>query len=163
MKPEKQETARPAVKTIETVLEEFLADQHTRLKAGTLRKYGHIIHLFQSSLNNYAYQYLNKTESKLFDRFYHTKGEEHREFCQIFGPEKIPENVGEFLNYFMVRKVLCGKELKQSAGTVVKKLGRWLQGKGYVGRENGAEIASSGATATHELPATEELLQLLVE
>ena len=33
------------------------------------------------------------------------RGEQHREFCDIFGPEHILENVGEFLNYFMVSKV----------------------------------------------------------
>ena len=40
----------------------------------------------------------------------------------IFGPEKIPGNVAEFLDYFMVRKVMCGKDLMRAAGTVMKKL-----------------------------------------
>jgi hypothetical protein len=159
----KQEPPRPADKTIKVVLEEFLADQGPRLKAGTLRKYEDIIHLFQSSLNHYAYPYLDEKESKLFDRLYQAQGEEHREFCAIFGPDKIPDNVGEFLNYFMVRKVMCGKELKRAAGTVIKRLGRWLQEKGYVGQESGADIAGRGATAARELPATEELLQMFAE
>ena len=97
----------------------------------------------------------------MFDRLYNAQGDEHREFCQIFGPEKIPNNVSEFLNYFMVRKVMCGKELMRAAGTVIKKLGKWLEKKGYVQSESAAEVASRGATAAKELPATEELAWML--
>ena len=99
-------------KTIEAVLDDFLKEQQKRLKSSTMRKYEDVIDLFQSSLDGYAYQGLDKQEGALFDRFYNAKGDEHREFCQLFGPEKIPDNVSEFLNYFMIRKVMCGKELK---------------------------------------------------
>lgn len=148
-------------KTIEAVLDEFLKEQQKRLKSSTMRKYEDVIELFKSSLDGYAYQVLDKQEAALFDRLYNAKGDEHREFCQLFGPEKIPGNVSEFLNYFMIRKVMCGKELKQAAGTVIKKLGKWLQEKGYVGPEIAAEVVSCGATAAKELPATEELAWML--
>ena len=154
-------TTKMAEKTIEVVLGEFLEEQRKRLKPSTMRKYENIIKLFQSCLNNYAYQSLDKQEEALFDRFYNAQGDEHREFCQIFGPEKIPGNVGEFLDYFMVRKVMCGKELMQAAGTVIKKLGKWLKEKGYVQSESAAEVVSRGATAAKELPATEELAWML--
>lgn len=150
-----------AEKTIEAVLGEFLEEQRKRLKPSTMRKYEDIVSLFQSCLNNYAYQGLDKQEGALFDRLYNAKGEEHREFCQIFGPEKIAGNVGEFLDYFMVRKVMCGKELMRAAGTVIKKLGKWLEQKGYVESENAVEVVSRGATAAKELPATEELAWML--
>ena len=44
------------------------------------------------------------------------------------------ETIGysEFLGYFMPRKVLCGKETIRAAGTVTKKLAKWLSEKGYV-------------------------------
>lgn len=77
-------------------------------------------------MNGYAYQYLDKGEAALFDNLYDAEGEAHREFCQIFGPEKIPQNVGEFLGYFMPRKVMCSKELLKAAGTVMKKPGKWV-------------------------------------
>lgn len=154
---------QPAEKTIEAVLDEFLEEQQKRLKPSTMRKYEDIIDLFQSCLDNYAYQGLNKQEDGLFDRLYNAEGDEHREFCQVFGPEKIPGSVGEFLNYFMIRKVMCGKELKQAAGTVIKKLGKWLQEKGYVSRDGAAEVVSCGATAAKELPATEELAWMLAD
>lgn len=36
-----------------------------------------------------------------------------------------------FLHYFMPRKVLCGQETMDAAGTVTRKLGKWLVQKGY--------------------------------
>jgi hypothetical protein len=150
-----------AEKTIEAVLAEFLEEQRNRLKTPTMRKYEDIISLFQSCLNNYAYQGLDKQENELFDRLYNAQGDEHREFCQIFGPEKIPGNVGEFLGYFMVRKVMCGKEMMRMAGTVIKKLGKWLEEKDYVKSESAVDVVSRGAVAAKELPATEELAQML--
>jgi hypothetical protein len=152
---------QPAEKTIEAVLDEFLEEQRKRLKPSTLRKYEDIIDLFESCLDGYGHQYLDKQEDALFDRLYNAEGDEHREFCQVFGPEKIPDNVDEFLNYFMIRKVMCGKELMQAAGTVIKKLGKWLNEKGYIQSEYAAEVVSSGATAARELPAAEELARML--
>jgi hypothetical protein len=154
---------QPAEKTIEAALDEFLKEQQERLKPATLRKYESVISLFQSCLNNYAYQYLDEQENALFDRLYSAQGGEHREFCQIFGPEKIPDSVGEFLNYFMIRKVMCGKELMQAAGTVTKKIGKWLEKKGYIESESAEELVSSGAAAAKELPAAEELARMLAD
>lgn len=150
-------------KTIEAVLDEFLKEQQKRLKPSTMRKYEDIIDLFQSCLDGYGHQYLNKQEAALFDRLYNAEGDEHREFCQVFGPEKIADSVHEFLNYFMIRKVMCGKELMQAAGTVIKKLGKWLKEKGYIQSEIAAEVVSFGATAAKELPATEELAWMLAD
>ena len=154
---------QPAEKTIEAILDEFLSEQARRLKPSTMRKYVNIIGLFRSCLNNYGYQCLSKQEGALFDRLYDAEGDEHREFCQIFGPEKIAGSVSEFLNYFMIRKVMCGKELMQAAGTVIKKLGKWLEEKEYVEPDGAADVVSSGATAAKELPAARELAGMLAD
>jgi len=156
-----KDTVKVAEKTIEAVLGEFLEDQAKRLKPSTMRKYQSIVSLFQSFLDGYGSQDLGKQEDALFERFYNASGDEHREFCQIFGPEKIPGNVGEFLDYFMVRKVMCGKDLMQAAGTVMKKLGKWLEEKGYIKSEYAVDVVRRGAAAVKELPATEELAQKL--
>ena len=161
---EAEETGKAlADPTIARVLEEFLAEQQARLKPGTLKKYEHVVHLFQSCMNGYAYQTLDANESKLFDRLYNAKGPAHREFCQVFGPDKIHGGVGEFLDYFMIRKVMCGKDLKQAAGTVMKKLGRWLGQKGYIDPDATADMAESGGEASKDLPAAEELANRLAE
>jgi len=164
MYAKKEETGEAlANPTVVRVLEEFLVEQRARLKPGTLRKYEYVIELFQSCMDGYAYQMLDTKEGKLFDRLYNAKGPAHREFCQVFGPDKIPGNVGEFLGYFMVRKVMCGKDLKQAAGTVMKKLGRWLGQKGYIDPDAAADMAESGGEASKDLPAAEELANRLAE
>jgi hypothetical protein len=152
-----------AEETIEHVLAEFLDEQRTRLKDKTFSNYAGIIELFQDSLDGYAYEGLSKADAALFDRLYSAEGAEHRDFCQIFGPEKIPENVGEFLNYFMVRKVMCGKDMLRAAGTVMKKLGKWLADKGYLDPEDAEDLIDRGSSAAKELPATEDVASMLYE
>lgn len=154
---------KPAQKTIAMVMAEFLDDQRARLKPKTFSRYEAIISLFQDCMNGYAYQSLDEAESTLFEQHYNAEGKGHREFCELFGPEKILENVGEFLGYFMTRKVICGKDMMQAAGTVTKKLGRWLHQKGYVSEDDAADLVERGGDAARDLPATEELARLLVD
>lgn len=149
--------------TIEEVLDEFLAEQRNRLKPRTMAKYEDIVGLLKSCLDNYAYQGLSEAESALFDRHYEAEGEEHREFCQVFGPEKIPENLSYFLGFFMIRKVWAGKGLKAAAGTVTRKLSEWLAGKDYITEEDSLEGAEEGAAAARDLPRAEEAAQILYE
>jgi len=153
----------PVGKPIKAVLSEFLEEQSKRLKARTFRKYESVIELLEASMNGYAHQYLNDAEAALFDRLYNAEGPAHREFCEMFGPEKIPENVHEFLAYFMPHKVICGKELLQAAGTVTQKLGKWLQEKDYVRQEAGDDMAGLGARASKDLPAAEMLAEMLAD
>jgi hypothetical protein len=154
---------QPAETSIETVLEEFLAEQRRRLKPKTLSNYEAVISLFQDCMDGYGHQGLDRAERALFERLYNARGDQHREFCQVFGPEKIPENVGEFVGWFMVRKVMCGKDLLQAAGTVTRKLGKWLVEKGYLEAEDGAEMSERGGQAARNLPAAADLVQMLDE
>ena len=48
-----------------------------------------------------------------------------------FGAEDIGEGFTEFLDYFMPNKVLAGTGTMKAAGTVIKKLSKWLVEKGY--------------------------------
>lgn len=155
--------ARIAEPTIAEALSQFLSEQRARLAPKTFAKYEYAIELLQHSPNGYAYQSLDKAETKLFDRLYNAKGDEHREFCEIFGPEHILPNVGEFLGYFMVRKVICGKETLRAAGTVTKKLAAWLAAKGYVTTKDAEEAAERGGEAARNLPKAQELASLLHE
>jgi hypothetical protein len=143
--------------TIAEVLEQFLAEQGKHLAAGTLAKYEKIVGLLEHCLNNYAYNSLDKAEEEIFDRLYNAKGAEHREFCEVFGPEHILPNVGEFLDYFMIRKVMASKETLRAAGTVTKKLAKWLAEEDYVETEDAEMAAERGGDAARELPEAAEL------
>jgi len=155
--------AMPAAKPIKAVLAEFLAEQQQRLKPKTFGRYEAVIELFESSMDGYAYQGLDEEETALWEERFNDGGEEHREFCEIFGPEKIPENVGEFLGYFMPHKVICGQDLLRAAGTVTKKLSRWLAEKGYVDEDPAASMGEHAARAAKDLPAAEALCRQLAE
>jgi len=155
--------AQIADPTIAAVLKQFLDDQRGGLAAKTFARYEYAIELLQHCLDGYAHQSLDKAESALFDRLYRAKGAEHREFCEIFGPEHILSNLGKFLGYFMVRKVIAGQETLRAAGTATKKLAKWLAEKGYVKTGAAAEAAARGGRAARDLPEAEKLARLLHE
>jgi hypothetical protein len=112
-------------------------------------------------MNGYAYQSLSKTDDAFFDKHYNAKGKEHREFCQLFGPDKIIENTGVFLGYFLIRKVMAGGDFKRLAGTVIKKLSKWLAEEGYISKEDAAMSEETGADASTYLPKAEKAASIL--
>lgn len=149
------------MKTIKQVLGEFLEEQEARLKPKTYRGYADAIYLFEQCLNGYAYQGLNKKDSECFDKLYN---EEHKEFCAIFGLDKIgPSEIGEFLDYFMIRKVMGSKELMKTVGKVMRKFVKWMGEKGYMQEEKLEGTAERVDELKDELPKVEELSGLIYE
>ena len=149
--------------TIEQALEEFLAVQQKKQQPKTASGYRDVAQLFKDCMNGYAYQSLSKAETALFDKYYNAKGKEHKEFCQLFGPDKIAENTGEFLGYFLIRKVMAGGDFKRLAGTVIKKLSKWLVEKGHISGEDAAMGEAEGAAAARDLPKAEKAGNILYE
>ena len=143
------ETAQPA-KTISQVFEEFLADQKPRISPKTFSKYESIIQLYGSYLESYWPGHDGE-----YDKITKAGGT----FCGTFGPEDATAGYSEFLGYFMARKVMCGKDLMQAAGTVTKKLATWLAEKGYI-KDTEYEQERGGAAAK-DLPNAAEILELL--
>src|SRR4030042_6930590 len=106
--------------TVEQVLEEFLAEKLKKLKPKTASGYRDVIQLLKDYMNGYAYQSLSKVDAAFFDKHYNAEGKEHREFCQLFGPDKIIGELGAFLGYFITRKVMAGSDFKRLAGPVTQ-------------------------------------------
>ena len=106
----------PPSETIDTVLDAFLHEQRLRLSERTYRNYEAVIRLLRDSLNSYAYSSLSDADATRWKEAVEAGDEEA--FCHLFGPAKIPPHLGEFLGYFMVRKVIAGQELLKAAGTV---------------------------------------------
>lgn len=155
------EPTRPAEPTIAEVFDEFLADQARRLKPKTLARYESVIGLLRSYLDGYGHEDLSQQESALFEEHYDATGDAHKDFCELFGPEHILPNVGMFLSYFMVRKVMAGADLKRAAGTVTKKLATWLAEKGYVEEAAARDGVEEGARAARNLPNAERAARIL--
>lgn len=155
--------AKAANPSIEDICNQFLADESKRLSPKIFRRYEEVIYLLQSHLNNYAHDGLSNAERILFERHSDAEGGAHRNYCQLFGPEKIFDQLGGFLGYFMIRKVMAGEELKRASGTVIKKFSRWLGDKGFVTKEAAAEAAEEGSSAAKVLPQAERASQILGE
>jgi hypothetical protein len=149
--------------TISEVLAEYLRAERGRLAPKTYAQYTEVIALFTQSLNGCAANSLSRFERAHCDKLFNAEGEQHREFCDIFGPDHILENVGEFLNHFMVSKVMAGADTLRASGTVMKKLARWLAEHNYVRIEDMALAIEQGADATRNLPAAEKLSALLYD
>ena len=157
------EAAAVASPTISAVLAAYLADEKARLAAKTYGLYADVIELLQHSLNGYAANSLDKREFALWEELFNAEGDRQREFCEIFGPEHILPNVGEFLSYFMVSKVMAGQDLLRASGTVTKKLAKWLADKGYATAEQAGDTVERGTDAARDLPMAEKLGALLYE
>jgi len=84
-------------------------------------------------------------------------------FCHLFGPEKIPEHLGSFLDYFMVRKVFASRERLRAAGTVTKRLVRWLEREGFIEADVAAEAVERAERAARDLPRADRLGELLMD
>ncbi len=140
-------------KTIAELFEEFLSEQKPKQSAKTHAKYCCIIELFESYLESYWPGHNDEYSSV-------TKA--GGSFCKTFGPTELLDGYGEFLGYFMPRKVMCGKETLRAAGTVTKKLAKWLAEKRYVDDVESAEDAHErAAEAAAELPAAQDVLDIL--
>ena len=152
-----------AMPTISEVLAAYLADERERLKPDTYDLYAQVIELLQAGLDGYAYGSLEDDEREPWEKRLNADDDRHREFCEFFGPEHILPNVGEFLDYFMVRKVMASQALLRTSGTVTKKLAKWLEAKGYAGADEAEEAIERGAVAARDLPRAERLTALLYQ
>ena len=132
--------SKPTV-TIDQVFQEFLAEQEARLSPATLSKYEGILDLLRSCLEGYWPGH----DRGEYDRITKAGGA----YCGTFGPEEILAGLSEFLGYFMPRKVVAGKETMEAAGTVTKKLVKWLAQKGYVEDDERLEFAEERVAMEH--------------
>ena len=162
MARKKQMASIPEV-TIEKVLAAFLDDQRARLKPRTFQDYEAAIGLFTDYLDGYGPNLLDDAENRLWDKHHDAKGEDHREFVELFGPEKIPDHVDEFLGYYMVRKVAAGASFKQASARVVKKLIKWLVKQEHVEAEDAVDSYATTSRASRDLPRAERASFLLSE
>ncbi|MBN1418714.1 MAG: hypothetical protein JXP34_08045 [Planctomycetes bacterium] len=81
--------------------------------------------------------------------------------CDGIAKPTIGEALGEFLGYFMVRKVVAGKDLLRTAGTVTRKLSAWLAAKGFIEPEVAEEGVTRAAKAARDLPDARQFGDLL--
>lgn len=138
-------------KTIDQLFKEFLADQKARLSPRTLTKYKDAIDLYRSYLESYWPDHSGKE----YDAITKSNGT----YCGTFGAKEIASGFHEFLDYFMPHKVIAGNETMKAAGTVIKKLARWLVEKGLI--EDDESLGELLSETARDLPASQKLLDRL--
>jgi hypothetical protein len=146
------DTPRPD-KTIDQLFAEFLAERKARLSPKSYSKYDSIIDLYGSYLERYWPGHSGQD----YDAITKAKGT----YCGTYGAEDIPSGFSEFLGYFMPCKVIAGNETMKAAGTVIKKLARWLAEKGYTELDESAQELVGAAA--RDLPASQKLLDELCD
>lgn len=160
--PQSMPTRPGPVPAIDAVLADFLAEQEKRLAPRTFRNYADVISLLTDCLNGYGHQSpLDAAERRRWETAF--DGDDEEAFVRVFGPEKIAENLGEFLDYFMIRKVMAGEELLRAAGTVTEKLAKWLGDRGYLDGVAVEDAVERGTAAARDLPKAEKLSRLLYD
>ena len=145
--------------TIRQALKEFLEEQRARLKPASYRGYHDAIGLFAAYLDGYAYQYLDGADAARYERLCREK---KGEFSDIFGPQVIDSSmISEFLDYFMIRKVMCGKGFMRTTGTVMRRLVKWMHERGHMGDEEREDAMWTVDAVKDDLPKVAELADLI--
>ena len=148
-------------KTIEAVMDEFLTERKEQLSPQEWNDYRDTLDLLKSHLNGYAYENLSSQERQFFEKHYNAPGEASRRFCQLFGPEKIPENLRMFLDYFLVRKVMAGPGFSEKAGKISSEFMSWLGEHGYISNREAEEGSEEGRIASRNLARAEKAASIL--
>ncbi|HII00205.1 TPA: hypothetical protein HA351_00655 [Methanosarcinaceae archaeon] len=148
-------------KTIQQILEEFLAEQQARLRPKTYLGYEEAIYFFRTYLNGYAHQFLDRKEDDSYDRLYDS---ENKQFWQIFGPEHLGNaEITDFLSDFMVKKIAGNKTLMETTGRVMLKLVNWLHEKGYTPDDEFKKASKSVKKLKPDLPLVGEVTDLIYD
>lgn len=116
---------------IKDLFNEFLNEQKQNLSKKTYRDYETIIELFEDSLNGYAWNYIEDDEA------YDKAEKKNLTFIDIYDHTHIWNNVGEFLDYFIPKKVNWGDEfVLKTCPRVIRKLLKWMRDKKLLDKTN---------------------------
>jgi hypothetical protein len=117
---------------IKEVFEQFLSEQKSKLASKTYCDYELAIGLFKSQLDGYAWNNLDDG-----DKAYNDAQKIGKSFIDIYDHTHIEDNVEEFLDYFVPRKVMAGDEfILKTCPRVIRKLLRWMRDKKLVDLTN---------------------------
>ncbi|MDZ7576720.1 MAG: hypothetical protein U0904_00865 [Candidatus Nanopelagicales bacterium] len=149
-----------ATSSIDELFDAFLTDQRARLKDKTFNRYVTIVQLFRTCLNSYGHTSLYDASD--MRRWEQASESDEEAFCHLFGAEAIIAGLGEFLDYFMIRKVLASSEDLKAASTVTGKLVRWLEGLGLL-TDVSVEVAREHIHDSKALPLMDKLASALFD
>jgi hypothetical protein len=117
---------------IKEVFDQFLSEQKSKLAPKTYRDYESVIDLFENQLDGYAWNGIDDGE-----KAYDEAKKQKKSFIDLYDHTHIEDNVGEFLDYFVPRKVMSGDEfILKTCPRVIRKLLKWMRDKKLVDLTN---------------------------
>ena len=117
---------------IKEVFEQFLSEQRSKLAPKTCRDYESVMDLFAHQLDDYAWNNLVHGPQA-----YETAKKKGKSFIDLYDHTHIEENVREFLDYFVPRKVMASNGfILKTCPRVIRKLLRWMREKKLVDLTN---------------------------
>jgi hypothetical protein len=117
---------------IKEVFDQFLSEQKSKLAPKTYRDYESVIDLFENQLDGYAWNGIDDGE-----KAYDEAKKQKKSFIDLYDHTHIKDNVGEFLDYFVPRKVMSGDEfILKTCPRVIRKLLKWMRDKKLVDLTN---------------------------
>jgi hypothetical protein len=117
---------------IKEVFNQFLSEQKSKLAPKTYRDYESVIDLFENQLDGYAWNGIDDGE-----KAYDEAKKQKKSFIDLYDHTYIEANVGEFLDYFVPRKVMSGDEfILKTCPRVIRKLLKWMRDKKLVDLTN---------------------------
>lgn len=146
---------------LEKILDDFLSDQDERLSKRTYNDYSDVISLFKDYLNSYAYILLPEEDQQIFEEEA-INGE--KSYCEMYSIDKVGSmEVDEFLNDFLIRKVLAEEYFLKRSVTVMRKLCRWLNTNNYIDQEKFYMMYSTINEKKDVLPKSAKLSDLIYD
>lgn len=153
-------------KTIDDVLEEFLAEQKQNLKPQSYSGYETAMRYFEHFLDGYGLELLEEEDlgEEDLELYEELSEEEGLEFCEIFGPGRIGYvEMEEFLGGYVILNAATSKNFLKVVGRVMHKLVQWLHEKGYMVDEVYEKTNERVNELKADLPATMEVGKLMSE
>ncbi len=117
---------------IKEVFDQFLSEQKSKLAPKTYRDYESVIDLFENQLDGYVWNGIDDGE-----KAYDEAKKQKKSFIDLYDHTHIEDNVGEFLDYFVPRKVMSGDEfILKTCPRVIRKLLKWMRDKKLIDLTN---------------------------
>lgn len=147
--------------TISQVLNGYLRAQRARLATRTYTRDAEVISWLEKSLNvdgvnDLTPEDLEQFRSRGFD---FERGDPP--YCEALGPYYLMVHLPTFLSAAQLRRLGSGPEILDQAGTVVKKLARWLESNNYIPAMAAKAAEQLAADTRRRIAAMAELTQRL--
>jgi hypothetical protein len=140
---------RVAAMAIAAIFAGFLNEQRQRLSPQTFLRYDEVINLLSSCLTT-------EEGAQGTDQAGLTSTE-------TSGVKKLISSIPEFLDYFMIRKVMASEETLKIAGVVVCRLIDWLEENRLIDAATAIEATHSARQTRRNLPRAQRISALLAE